>query len=221
MCGGADGAGDVKPGLLPGGAEGCDTREGGGAGGNPAPAVGAGIEAESERGRAEGVFSLRVAEESVRGLVVGVVLGLGKEPELSRPGRGSSEDFAFSEPETVEGGGASGASYESTVICVVAGLRGAPSGPMNLTFFLSPSEGDVRPVGVMGRAVDAVEGPLKSKCLSPSPISGNPGVATVDQAPLSDFWGVRVEVVSILGRLALEVDAGDRSVGVDPEGDVG
>jgi len=149
------------------------------------------------------------------------MLGLGKELELSPLGRGSSEGFPFGESETVEGGGASGASYESTVICVVAGLRGAPSGPMNLTFFLSPSEGDVGPVGVMGRAVDAVEGSLKSKCLSPSPISGNPGVATVDQAPLSDFWGVRVEVVSILGRLALEAGAGDRSVGVEPEGDVG
>lgn len=108
-------------------------------------------------------------------------------------------------------------------MCVVAGLKGAPSGPMNRTFFFSPSEGDVGPVGVIGRAVEAADGPLRSKCFSPSSDSARPGVATVDQAPLPEDWlreGVRADAVSMVGRLAFFGGVGDRSVGVEPEDEV-
>jgi hypothetical protein len=74
----------------------------------------------------------------------------------------------------------------------------------------------------VGRAVDAVDGPLKSNCLSPSSESFRPGVATVDQAPLAEDWlfvGVRVVAVSIDGRLALVTGAGDRLVGVELDGE--
>lgn len=110
-----------------------------------------------------------------------------EDDELSSFFKAGGECFRVGLPPCTEGGGASGESYESTVMCVWAGLRGAPSGPVNRTFFFSPPfpppplpgghplPSESPPGGTVGRA----------KCRSISSSSVNPGVATVDQAPLA------------------------------------
>jgi hypothetical protein len=88
------------------------------------------------------VFPFNVADESVLGRLVVGMKGSAEAPALFPLGPGSSADLSSGGEDMIDGGGASGASYESTVMWVVAGLRGAPSGPINLTFFLSSPEGE-------------------------------------------------------------------------------
>jgi hypothetical protein len=88
------------------------------------------------------------------------------------------------------------------VKCVVAGERGAPSGPVNRTFFFSPEVGDLLSVGVSGPV-------FRSKCFSTPSASAKPGVATVLQATEVEEWvrlGVRILLsaeVSMVGRPAV------------------
>lgn len=86
------------------------------------------------------------------------------------------------EEPKVEEGGAGGASYESTEMCVVAGESGAPSGPMKRTFFRSALIDRV-----IGGVRGGADGP-RSKCCSSSSLSARPGVATVLHAPLPNDW---------------------------------
>lgn len=80
------------------------------------------------------------------------------------------------------GGGGGGASYDETVLYVEAGERGAPSGPVNLTFLLSP-EGDLSSRGVPNAFDGGTSVLLRSKWIWEFSSSGKPGVATVLQAP--------------------------------------
>lgn len=105
----------------------------------------------------------------------------------------------------VVGGGAVGASYESKVMCVWAGDNGAPSGPANRTFFLSP-DGDLVSGSRGGADGKGGEGRIRSNRFSRPSSSATPGVATVLHAPLAKLSvrpGVRrlsCEEVSMPGR---------------------
>lgn len=184
-AGGALGGGDVRPRPLPaGGADGYDTSEGGGGGGTAVMLweVGCDLDVESARGLCRPFIPdcpdpVTVAELSVLGRPFAVTLLSPRCPVgLSLVGEGAN----------VDGGGAVGASYESTETIVCAGDNGAPSGPINRTFFFSPSFPLPVPINVADRSEDSVEGAMSGrlKRFSPSSESANPGVATVDHAPL-------------------------------------